>query len=355
VSFFSDLFEGNFGNLGTDIVDAPSSLANNPSELLQVGAGALTALTLGAAAPAVGGLLAGDAALTGADIGLLGADAAAGAGAADIGAGTLAADVGGTVAADTAATAGTDALAAGAGAGADALAVPTDALAAGGGTDVLGAAPVNDFATPDASSFGSLSDGSAPTPGAPTAAPVVDPSAAAAPGTTPGSSGGITGALTDTLKSPWTKLALAAAPLGVAALTGGGGLPSQLGAAQANAQALASQGSALNPSQNASLTQMRQNAVNAARQALFNQGVQNPEADTRWAQMTANIDSQVTAAAQTMIQQNIQNSLAGDAQLIQIAQLQMQSDQNFSNMLLNATKAFGSVVGLNSGLTLKVA
>src|SRR5215469_6165927 len=47
MSFFSDLFEGNFGNLGTDIVDAPSSLINHPDELAE---------TLGGAALIGGGL-----------------------------------------------------------------------------------------------------------------------------------------------------------------------------------------------------------------------------------------------------------------------------------------------------------
>src|SRR6266699_3873561 len=44
MSFFSDLFEGNWGNLGTDITHAPSSFANHPEEWAEVaGAGALIA------------------------------------------------------------------------------------------------------------------------------------------------------------------------------------------------------------------------------------------------------------------------------------------------------------------------
>ena len=61
MSFFSDLFEGNFSHLGTDLAHAPESLAKHPSELYE---------TLGgAAALATGGL----------GLGLLGAEGGAGA------------------------------------------------------------------------------------------------------------------------------------------------------------------------------------------------------------------------------------------------------------------------------------
>ena len=69
MSFFSDLFEGNFSNLGTDVTHAPESLANNPTELEE---------TLGGvAALATGGLA----------LGGLGALGGAAAGLGDIGAG----------------------------------------------------------------------------------------------------------------------------------------------------------------------------------------------------------------------------------------------------------------------------
>ena len=42
MSFLTDLFEGNFGNLGTDITHAPSSLAAHPTEIAELlGAAAL--------------------------------------------------------------------------------------------------------------------------------------------------------------------------------------------------------------------------------------------------------------------------------------------------------------------------
>jgi hypothetical protein len=298
------------------------------------------------------------------------ADLGLGAAAADIGAGGLAADpgiadIGGAAEAATAAGLGgaeatglvPDALAFLPG-GADALALaPTDALALG--SDVL---PENATLTTGTLDLGATDAGAS-------AMPALNDAALEYPGYSPGqdtlASQAVSGTAADTggggimqslgLRnvSP-LRLAAGLAPLGLALGMGGPKLPAGLGAAEANATALAQQGSNLNASQQASLTQMRQNAVNAARQALFNQGVKNPESDTRYSQMIANIDSQVTAAAQTMIQQNIQNSLAGDAQLIQIAQLQMQSDQNFANMLMNATKAFGTSIGLGGGQTFKL-
>lgn len=339
MSFFSDLFEGNWNQLSGDLT-SPSAIQE-----YEIGGAVLGTALLGGAALGGLGFLGADAA--GAAAGA-GAAADAGAIAGDVGAATAAGDIAASVEA-----AAPDALAFAP--TTDALAVPADAFA---GADVSGG---TGFATDAAGAGGSTvapnyswtaADIQGPGIGTNVTA---DPNVAAYADNPSYQAPSFTKTLSDTLSSPYTKLALAGAPLVEALAFGQPKLPSQLGAAQANAQALASQGSSLNPSQTATLQQMRQNAINAARQALFNQGVQNPDADTRYAQMTANIDSQVTAAAQTMIQQNIQNSLAGDAQLIQIAQLQMQSDQNFANMLVNATKALGSVAGLSSGITLKAA
>jgi len=57
MSFLTDLFEGNFGNLGTDLSHAPSSFANHPLEWAET-AGALAAggLGIGALAGGLGGL-----------------------------------------------------------------------------------------------------------------------------------------------------------------------------------------------------------------------------------------------------------------------------------------------------------
>lgn len=343
MSFLTDLFEGNFDHLWTDIEHAPSSLANHPSEILGLGLGA-AAIAAPFILPEIGAALGiGEGATALADIGLGGSELA------DLG---VAADVG------TEAGLGFLGDAAGAAEVGDALAFAPEALGSDAGvtfSDIATSDLAGDFATAGDVAPGSYSWTAADIQGPGIGSSVTtDPNIVAYEGGGGASSGSWTQTLTDTLKSPWTKLAMGAAPLALSLGMGQQGLPSQLAAAQANATALASQGSNLNAAQSASLTQMRQNAINAARQAMFNQGVQNPEADTRWSQMVMNIDSQVTAAAQTMIQQNIQNSLQGDQQLIQIAQLQMQSDQNFANMLLNATKALGTAAGLGGGTTIKI-
>lgn len=59
MSFFSDLFEGNFGNLGTDLSHSFSSFGKHPSEMWETAAAAAAALTGGAALgflPGLGGL-----------------------------------------------------------------------------------------------------------------------------------------------------------------------------------------------------------------------------------------------------------------------------------------------------------
>jgi hypothetical protein len=70
MSFLTDLFHGNIGNLGRDITQAPSSLARHPSEELELGLGAAAAAApfllpeLGVAGGGLAGLFgAGDAAL----------------------------------------------------------------------------------------------------------------------------------------------------------------------------------------------------------------------------------------------------------------------------------------------------
>jgi hypothetical protein len=78
MSFFSDLVEGNFGNLGTDISHAPSSLANHPLEIGETAAAIATIASLGTLGPeAFGALGATEGALGAADLGA--ADAAFGA------------------------------------------------------------------------------------------------------------------------------------------------------------------------------------------------------------------------------------------------------------------------------------
>lgn len=118
MSFFSDLFRGNFSSLGTDLTHAPESLAKHPSELYE---------TLGgAAALATGGLA----------LGGLGAEGL-GAGLGGLFGGGEAAGGLGTAVASGADSAGLDALAAGAATGETAVS-PVSTLGSAGAGSPLG-------------------------------------------------------------------------------------------------------------------------------------------------------------------------------------------------------------------------
>jgi hypothetical protein len=183
-----------------------------------------------------------------------------------------------------------------------------------------------------------------------------------------GAGGGITSTLGNVLSSPWTKLAIGAAPLALTLAMGEQQLPSAATASQNQALQLQqlgltnlaqAQAGQLNAGQTAQLATMKQNLTNQWLQTLYNQGVTDPTKDSRWPQIQALIDQQVTASTAQLIQQNITNALAETGQastaLTQIAQLQMQSDQNFTNNLINATKALGLAVGSGQALKLVAA
>ena len=367
MSFLSDLFEGNFDKLGTDITHAPDSLSRHPEEIAELAGGAAL-IAAPFLIPEIGAGLAGAfgasdlGALAGGELALaegagLGAEAATGAG--FLGSEALA--LGGEL--------GTDALAFApelAEGGADlgswladplaggAAAAPTDALAlqgpetaaavpseaAAGPAESVGGLMTLPAGTPPVSATTTGAGGVLPVGSGGVAAPAVSGGAVAGAG----GEGGITGMLSSAMASPWTKLALGLAPLGLALGRGQPGLPPQ---AQSAAALAANPGAAgtLNPSQVATIGNMRNDLTNQWRQVLYNQGIQDPSKDARWPQIAAVIDNQVTAATQQMIQQNIQNALAGNGQLISIAQMQMQADQNFTNTLVNATKSLGSMVG----------
>jgi hypothetical protein len=402
MSFLSDFFSGNFGNLGTDIVDAPSSLINHPSELLDVGLGA-AAIAAPFAIPEIGAGLG-----IGSSI-----DAAAGGGlAADLGIG----DIGAAAAADTAGLASADVAGSTAadfgflsGAAPDVLAAGGDTALGFGADTSLSADPglsswlqdpslgadattAASFTDPTAAAAGSgdFAPGSALSPAAPSAS-VAAPTGAATPNSafgalTQGSGigGDVTNApeiaqyadnpsfgvpsLTDKLGgllgSPWTKLAVGAAPLALALGMGTQQLPASAQQLQGQATALQQQGltdlskanaGVLNAGQTAVLAKSYQDQVNNWRQTLANQGVQDPTKDARWPQIMASIDASITQQTAGLIQQNITNALAETGQastaLTSIAQMQMTADQNFTNNLIGATKALGFAAGSRTTTT----
>jgi hypothetical protein len=403
MSFFSDLFEGNWSNLGTDITHAPSSLINHPDELLETGAAAL-AIAAPFALPEIGAALGGGAALEGglgaaeagglaADLGI--GDIGAGLGAADLGAaaaeGGLAADLG--LADIGGAAAGLGDLNAAFGAFSPELGgaeFAGDLGAAGGdfaagGADIGGAGGAG-FDVGDVG--GEL--GAGPTESAPGASPAAASGAGAAPSgagatSTPAGfastdaelSGGITGAGTAAPATSgggfsslvqgaggWGNIAkwgLAATPLALTLAMGQGGLPPSAAALQQQANALSVQGQqdlaaaragTLNAGQTAQIAGVKQDLENKWRQTLYNQGVTDITKDARWPQIEATIDAEVTKETAALIQQNITNALAETGQastaLTAIAQMQLTQDQNFTNNLINATKSLGLAAGLSS-------
>lgn len=397
MSFFSDLFEGNFNQLGGDISHDPidSALVGGGLALLTGGLaapllGADLGLGAGAAAADVGAGIAGDVGATTAAADLTAGAADLGAvGASDLGAvGALGAgDLGGIAAGDVGALGGASAGDLG-----SALAFAPDSTLASSGFDL--GADSSGFLAPDASAAASA----APDATAGATSTAADTTAAAAPATTPtggtasgllqgtpavnastagtaapaaasggtvtgmgGATAGSGGTLNSILSSPFTKLAIGAAPLALTLGMGETQLPA--GAQQLQGQALAlqqqgltalnqAQQGVMNSGQTAQLTQMRNDLTNQWLQTLKNQGVQDPTKDARWPQIQAAIDAQVTQQTATLIQQNITNALAETGQasqaLTQISNMQFQADQNFTNNLVNATKSLGFAAGTSN-------
>lgn len=378
MSFFSDLFEGHFDNLGRDLTDAPSSFANHPSEMIDVGLGA-AALAAPFAIPELGAALGlGEGASLGADAALA-TDA------------SLAADAGVT---DAALTGGADALAVAPDAAGGALGesaslfLPDAASPAAFDSGVAGFNPVGEtFVSPTegalpagatvsdvpaaAEAAGAVPGGgvSTPTPAgfANTDAELAGAATGVAPPAAAPAAPSLTSQLGGVLSSPWTKLAMGAAPLALTLGMGQPQLPSSARALQGQATQLSQQGMAdlaaaragtLNAGQTATIGAMQRDLTNSWRQALFNQGVQDPTKDARWPQIQGVIDAKVTEQTATMIQQNITNALAETGQaasaLTAIANMQFQSDAIFTNALINATKALGLAAGMRSQQTIAV-
>jgi hypothetical protein len=470
LSFFSDLFSGNFSSLGTDIEHAPSSLASHPSELYETlgGIGAL----------ATGGLAAGG--LLGAGLGDLGA---ATAGLGDIGGGTAAGAGGDILTGGSALGISPEAYGAASQAGSAALDAsggsalgfaPSDAIPgaasasnplATAGLDAsslgfegssafdpatyatAGQAVAPDFSLPtggDPTSFAAGAAAGGPTvgdDGAIYAAGSYDASGAGLDPTTqayadslapqqtalsPGDAGAPTGtsavqpAGANQVNPNWTSPLQASGgqvqpippgaevagppapvpaatptPSGLSALSIGGvnakdalsvagplaslgylgytaakgptPLPAQanqLNALTSNLQVTGNQQLAmavngqLTASQAATLAQQQDQLTAQWKQVLMNQGVTNPEQDSRWPQIQAQIDQQMTASTQTMIQTTLQTGLQLEGQassnLISLAQLQVQQDTNYTNAIGNAVKALGATVA-GGNLLQKVA
>lgn len=117
--------------------------------------------------------------------------------------------------------------------------------------------------------------------------------------------------------------------------------------------------------QAAQLGQYQSGLTNQSRQMFYNMG-RNPDADTAAITQQANVDQQVNAMAQQMIQSTIalglgqaqigsnlmgagtQQISAADQALIQAGQAQVQLDTTYSNNLTSAFGAIGKMFGLSA-------
>lgn len=199
-----------------------------------------------------------------------------------------------------------------------------------------------------------------------TQAPNVPPDAMgqAGGGTTPGLGGGAApktppgggGGGFDMWKA--AGLGLAAAPLAITLARGQQEMPQQGLQSQGLATAEGAAGQQLlsqamqgqvTPGQQAALTLDRQRMINQARQQLYSQGIQNPEASSAWGGIMANIDNQMAVELQQFLTANINEAFKGTGQaeqnLTNLATQQIALDNAYTNAIANAGRGLGSVVG----------
>lgn len=350
MSFFSDLFEGNFSNLGTDITHAPESLAKHPSELYE---------TLGgAAALATGGI----------GLGLLGGEAGAGA------LGSL----GGFLGEGGAAGAGAGANALGAAAGTDALAFTGDAAAGtstlgGGGLDAItgalggGGGLSTTTAGGDALAAGADLSGVTPSIGdAVTGAGQYGLDAAPAGGGGGGSSflGDLgKGAISSVTKNP-LGIAAAGGLLGYDLLKGNPTDPNQK-QLQDKANQLGAQGDVLRsyltsgtlpPAMQAQLDQATKAEKARIVSGYAAKGMPtDPNQNSALAQELNNVDTNAVAAMASAQIQMMNTGLQETGLSTQLYETLVKLDQSQNDQLMKAISGFAAALGGGGGTTLKLA
>ena len=406
MSFLTDLFEGNFGNLGTDITHAPSSLAAHPTEIAELLGAAALPFGLAAGADLLG-LGAGTLADVGTSGGLEGLAATEGAPAvADAlstvdpailasapelgGAEASLADIGGAVGAGEV-PALADAFTA-----EQSLGLPEGGLpgmilnpSAGSGEAIPFASAAADLGGTSPEALQALGyAGDAGDLGGETLLPATttDAGGASVPAipTSAGSAGGgIASTVGNVLNSPITRAAELGLPLGMIGynlLRGPPPLPSTATQAVGNVQGLTANVPALNqtvqqdlaagnayqltPGMAASLETWRQNQYNALYQQLANSGIANPTQSSQWVQGRNQIDQQAEAQRGQMVQQLLATAFqaqtaatgvtsAANNTLLQAAQLQISQDNAFQQSISSALQSFGLMAALQgrSGTT----
>jgi hypothetical protein len=158
---------------------------------------------------------------------------------------------------------------------------------------------------------------------------------------------------------------LAGAPLAMALLQGQPSVPPQTQqstavspAEQAFAQQMIASGGAPNAYQSAQIAQNSQNRLNQYRQILFNQGVQNPQADSRWPAFVQADQQQQEKEMVAFQQQNMNEAFAaaGGAQsaLANAGNVQAQQDTAYTTAWQNAMKSATTALALGGAFGTKV-
>jgi hypothetical protein len=345
MSFFSDLFKGDFSNLGTDLEHAPESLAKHPSELYETLGGAAALATGGLGLGLLGGeaglgAAAGGTSVLGGDAAIAGGDALAAGAAPELPAAVDAASVGGSTLGGGLPTAG-------------GLGDITSTLGAGG-TDVTGSLGGA------GSSFSLGSD------------PLLSDSAVGAANTSEygGASGGggfldkLGGGVVNSITKNPLGIATAGGLLGYDLLKGNPTDPNQK-VLQQQAGQLASQGQQLQSYLTSGTLppalQAQLNQATAAEKARIVSGYAargqptDPNQNSALAQELNNVDTNAIAAmAQTQIQM-LNTGLQETGLSTQLYETLVKLDQGQNDQLMKAIASMAAAFGGGGGTTLKLA
>lgn len=174
---------------------------------------------------------------------------------------------------------------------------------------------------------------------------------------------GIGKSISDVLSSPALRLGAAALPLASTLLRGQPQLPPQINTLQnkvtaplvatENAQLKAANAGQITPGDAAMISTYVTDQTNQLFQQLANEGVQNPQQDSRFIQGMQQIKQQAMVMTQNFINQEFSTAFqaAGTASsnLIAAAKAQVQQDSNFTNALSAAMTSFGLLATLGAG------
>lgn len=165
------------------------------------------------------------------------------------------------------------------------------------------------------------------------------------------------------LKSPYVRGAGALGFLGYNLAKGEPALPAAAGQLQtvtntltntANSQLAAFNSGQLTPGQLAQIGVTRQNQANAIYQQLANAGVADPTKDTRYIMASQQIDNNAMIQTQAFLDSTLKDGLAAagaaSQNLVAMAQIELQRDQDFQASMNAALSAFGILTSSGTSL-----